>query len=142
MNRNKALTTGLLLAGITVSSAWADTKMHVEYSSSQAQTKSFVLTDATKLTFGQGAMTVSETGAASESIKLSDIAKIKFTSSTGIESAVADSDIAGKLDVYSLQGFHVLSMESWQGRDFSSLDLPAGIYIAKVNNTTFKFIKK
>lgn len=53
-----------------------------------------------------------------------------------------DSSKAAQLSVYSIAGREVVRVNAWKGEDIDVSQLPSGIYILRINQTTLKFVKK
>lgn len=117
------------------------------------------LTTATRITFSadQTTMTVSAAGDAT-TVEIDNIASIAFTLDSGIDSPAHEDDgltIASQGAVVTIAGAGIIDYIAadatgrthFAGKTTASVildftDRPAGIYIIRANNTTFKFIKR
>lgn len=139
--------------------ATAQVKMVVVQS--DGSNKEFDLATTQKLTFADDYLNVSNTLAAAQSFSLSNVKVIKFTGgATSIESvsqspaaklsfAYANGTIAvnglsqpTNAALYTIGGQQVSRLSSWDGSPVSVSTLPQGVYIIKVGNAAYKFVKK
>ncbi len=122
----------------------------------------FDLADVSKFYFNDGAMNVVTLPAGtSTAVKLSDLLNIKFVPNpTAIDNITGNGNqgvkfaydghllsVSGMTDaasaaIYSADGRKMMGAEHWDGTPVETSSLPKGVYIFKVNNNTFKFIKK
>lgn len=66
---------------------------------------------------------------------------LKLSSNDGCLT-VAGLDAPTQLSLYSQSGASVMQINGYQGASVSLSSLPNGIYVLKVNNQTFKIVKK
>lgn len=149
----------LAYGGLT---ADAQTSLVVNPASQTSESKSYLLTDIAKITFGSHEMEISGTSGTKETFSFSDIMSIKFdyeaTSIDGIpvteESSLVPYYNSGMLGVNGLQsgqtarvrvcdlsGRVIMAKENWDGTPISTSALTKGIYLFSVNKKTIKFMK-
>lgn len=154
----RALVVPALAAALSAS---AYTTATIHYTDDRAETV-VALTDNTTWKFADGMMNFA-TPDGNTAFKLGDIASIKLTAgAVGIGSIAApegslslrqnpvrdliiiDGDLTApaRFEVFSIAGQRVMAIDAWQGEAVSAAHLPGGLYIIKINNQTFKFLKK
>ncbi len=159
MNRKTTLLTAalLLMAGAT-----AKAQTDVVVTKLNGEEQKFDLADVSKFYFGDGAMNVVTLPAGTATaLNLSDLMNIRFVSRTnaidniagngnqgvkfaydGNRLSVSGMDNAASAAIYSADGRKMMGADHWDGTPVETTSLPKGVYIFKVNNNTFKFIKK
>lgn len=149
----------LAYGGLTAN---AQTSLVVNPASQTSPSKSYLLTDIAKITFGSHEMEISGTSGTKETFSYGDIMSIKFDyEATSIDGApVAESSSlvpyyrGGMLGAEGLQGGQtarvrvcdlsgrlVLAKENWDGTPISTSALAKGVYLFSVNKNTIKFMK-
>ena len=160
MNKKFTLTFALLSL-LAVGNAHADSKLVAVDSPSATTLASFSLSDISKLSFADGKMVVTLSDETTKEVALNTNLVLKFEDvTTSIIAGVTDN--ASKLQVvfdgntisvaglakaenaaiYSIGGEKVVNLKSWNGSPVNVGSLTNGVYILKVNNKSFKFIKK
>ena len=156
----KFILTCAALSLLAVGKASADQKMVVTDTSTSTVLGSFGLGDISKLSFAEGKMTVTMNDKSTQDVALSTSLVLQFED---VATAISQVDAAkGKLQVaydgeflsfaglggvadaavYSMGGEKVLGLKGWNGKPVSVASLGRGVYIIKVNNKSFKFVKK
>lgn len=156
----KIILTCAALSLLAVGKASADQKMVVTDTSTSTVLESFSLGDISKLSFAEGKMTVTMNDESTQDVSLSTSLMLQFED---VATAISQVDAAkGKLQVaydgenvsfaglggvadaavYTMGGQKVLSLKAWNGKPVSMASLGRGVYIIKVNNQSFKFVKK
>lgn len=119
----------------------------------------FALTDVTSLKFNEGKLQVFTSASETPTeFNLADIESLKFDGVTqGIQSTMNDKKFnltfsngilsatgleGARTAVYDISGKRMLDISSWDGSAVSLQNLTNGVYVIKINNQTFKFIKK
>ena len=158
MNKRISLTLAAISL-LAASPAMADQKLVVTDSSSETTVASYQLSDISKLSFADGNLVVSLTGDKTEQVALTTSLVLKFDGGTSAISQVGgtDTDVHVAYDgnmlsatgvkganaaVYTIGGQKAVALSSWDGSPVSTAALASGVYILKVNNKSFKFIKK
>lgn len=158
MNKKKTIAAVALLA---LAGVQAQAQTEVVVTKLSGGQEKFELADMSKLTFGDGAMSVVMLTKPVASLSLSDLQNIRFVSaSDAIGSIVGDGsqgvrssydgdrlsvtgvDGSASAAVFTTDGRKMFGEEHWDGTSVDVSALPKGVYIFKVNNNTFKFIKK
>lgn len=159
MDRKKTIAAVALLV-MAGAAAKAQTEVVVTKLSGGQQ--KFGLAEIGKFYFTDGAMNVlTLPSKAVTALSLSDLLNIKFVSkpnaidnvngsdSQGVKLAYDGSrlsasglDGAASAAVFGTDGRKMMGAEHWDGTPVDVSSLPKGVYIFKVNNNTFKFIKK
>ena len=159
MNKKFTLTFALLSL-LAVGNAHADSKLVAVDSPSATTLASFSLSDISKLSFADGKMMVTLSDKTTKEVALNTNLVLKFEDVTTSIAGVTDN--ASKLQVafdgntisvaglakaenaaiYSIGGQKVVDLKSWNGSPVNVGSLSNGVYILKVNNKSFKFIKK
>lgn len=138
--------------------------MHAEkprmvVNTSQGNPVEIELSTATRITFYEDLSTMTVKGEGDDvSIDIDDISNIMFTIVSSVDNVVKDLDdlkISSRGYIVTISGvgqIEYLAVDmsgsqqfAGQSRDNVTLDFstrPAGIYIIRANNTTFKFIKR
>lgn len=139
--------------------ATAQVKMVVVQSDGGSE--EFDLATTQKLTFADSYLNVSNTLVAAQPFSLANVRLIKFTNAaTAIETvsrssadrlsfAYANGTISvnglskpTNATLYTIGGQQVSNQSSWDGSPLSVATLPQGVYILKVGQTAYKFVKK
>lgn len=158
---HKILSHALVVSAIAASlSASAYTTATVSYLDGSPET-TVGITDDTTWKFADGMLNFAKPEG-SVSFRMGNIASIKFvTDNVGVEQVAApegslslrqnpvrdlitvDGYAGGetRLEVFSTAGQQVMAIPSWQGEPVDASSLAKGLYILKINNQTFKFIK-
>lgn len=158
---NKKFTLALAAFSLlTVGKANADTKLVAVDSPTATTVASFSLNDISKLSFAGDKMVVTMTDKSSKEVALSTSLVLKFDNTETAISHVSGAGSSLKLAydgsllsaagldrsadaaIYSVGGQKVLNLKSWNGSPVSTESLADGVYILKVNNKSFKFVKK
>lgn len=125
---------------------------------SQGNPVEIELSTATRITFSEDLSTMTVKGEDDDvSIDIDDISNIMFTIDSSVDNVVKDLDglnISSRGYIVTISGagqIEYLAVDmsgspqfAGQSRDNVTLDFstrPAGVYIIRANNTTFKFIK-
>lgn len=158
MNKRFSLTLAAISL-LAASPALADQKLVVTDSSSETTVASYQLSDISNLSFADGNLVVSLSGDKTEQVPLTTSLVLKFD---GVATAISqvddtDADVRIAYDgsqfsatgvkganaaLYTIGGQKVIALSSWNGSPVSTATLANGVYILKVNNQSFKFIKK
>ncbi len=138
------------------------TSLVVNPASQTSQSKSYLLTDIAKITFGDHGMEISGTSGTKETFSFDDIMSIKFdyetTSIEGVPAADASSLVpyyrggmlgaeglpggqAARVRICDLSGRVIMAKENWDGTPISTSSLTKGVYLFSVNKKTIKFMK-
>ena len=143
-----------------VNSARADKKLVVTDSSSETTLASFALSSIDKLEFAEGSVVFNLADESKKSFAISDNTVLKFVDDeTAISQVTGNADdirlsVAGGViaasgiktsadaALYTVGGQKVLNLKAWTGSPVSTAQLADGVYILKVNNKSFKFVKK
>lgn len=158
---NKKITLALAaLSLLAVGKAHADTKLVAVDSPTATTVASFSLSDISKLSFADGKMVVTMTDKSTKEVALSTSLALKFDNTAtaishvsgtgsslkiaydGSQLSAAGLERAADAAIYSVGGQKMLSLKSWNGSSVSTESLADGVYILKVNNKSFKFVKK
>ena len=158
-NRMKRLlATVVLLSGLSLTTAWAQQTMLV-YSIDGSELAKYSLTGSTRITFGEDKMTVKETDQKSASFSLGQVRSIKFEDPTSIQGVTTNNTrptvrlkgdllfvegLAGEAvdaRIVGLNGTMVMRLDHFNGQPINVGSLPRGIYILRINNYSFKFVK-
>ena len=149
-----------VLSLLAVGSARADKKLVVTDSSSETPLASFPLGSIDKLSFAEGSVVFNLAGESEQSFALSNTTVLKFVdgetaisqvagNAGDIKLSVADGSIAASgiktpaaAALYTVGGQKVINLKAWTGTPVSTARLADGVYILKVNNKSFKFVKK
>lgn len=121
--------------------------------------KAIALNSISKIQFSKSGMEI--VGNEDLTVPFSDIVKIVFSSASGINNPVLDSEsprlILGPgeawlaienlmepahLEIYSVSGLRLISSNSYQGEEINISSLPGDVYIVKAGNQYFKFLKR
>ena len=154
-----ALVAAVCLTGMPAS---AETKVLVH--GAEGDPAGVHITTASKITFGAEGIVVATSETETQTFPYASTAKLSFaTEQSGIgnlaaatdgirllENPVADelrfalpADFeAADLAVYGLSGQTLVSVAHWTGAPVNVASLTPGIYLAKINSTTIKFVKK
>ena len=159
MNKKLTLTfalTALLAAG----NANADTKLVAKDTSTSTTLASFSLGDISQLQFADGNLVVTLNDKTTRNVALSTTLELTFddvataigqvkTSGNALGIAydgqhlsASGFDGTAEAAVYSIGGQKVIDLKAWNGTAVSTASLESGVYILKVNNKSFKFVKK
>ncbi len=148
------------LAVLAVGSVQADSKLVVTDSSTKTVVASAKLGDVKKLTFTGGKLVVTLSDLTTQETPLTAHLALTFGESTtsispvagengqlkiqlsGEQLAVSGLSAATDATLYAVGGQVVASLKGWDGSPVSTAALGKGIYILKLNNKTFKFVKK
>ena len=148
----------VLLSGLPFTTAQAQQSM-VVYSTYGSEAGRYALTNTIKITFGNGNMMIGDIGTPSESIGLEQVGCIKFVDPTSIQGVLTNStklDVKLKGDVImvegltkeacdasivSINGALVMHLDHFNGQPIHVGSLPRGIYILRIKNYSFKFVK-
>lgn len=124
--------------------------------------KSYKIDDVKTLTFDGASLKVNKQNSESDTYSFSDIVKISFDTSTGVDNMkiaggkltvsvapgsgvirVGGYDDKERYDVvvYSLSGEKVIGIDGWKGEGVNIASLAKGVYVLKINDTTLKFRK-
>ena len=151
MNKKFTLTFALLSL-LAVGNAHADSKLVAVDSPSATTLASFSLSDISKLSFADGKMMVTLSDETTKEVALNTnltaIAGVTDNDSKlqvvydGNTISVAGLAKAENAAIYSIGGEKVVNLKSWNGSQVNVGSLSNGVYILKVNNKSFKFIKK
>ena len=156
----KRLRLGLLLMAVMLCNGVASSQSFLTiYKQNGWPLTSFGLQDVNKITFdNNGNMIVNQT-TGNESVDINNVMAIKFTADnkTAIEKidnginkvSIITSENAiivkgadrGSVAIWAVNGQQVYNNGAWQGENIVTSQLPRGIYIIKINNSTFKFKK-
>lgn len=159
MNRKTTIAAVALLA---MAGATAKAQTDVVVTKLSGEQQRFELADVGKFYFGDGAMNVvSLPTKAVTAIPLSGLLNIKFLPNPdGIDNIIGNDNQgvkfaydgnrlsasgingAASAAIFSSDGRKMMSAKQWDGTPVETSSLPKGVYIFKVNNNTFKFIKK
>ena len=159
MNKKFTLTFALLSL-LTAGNAYADGKLLAVDSPSAKVVESFSLGDISKLSFADGKMKVTMSDKSVKEVALNTQLVLKFdgveTSIKGVANnetklqvaydgnniSVAGLAKAANAAIYSVGGQKIVDLKAWNGSPVNVGSLANGVYILKVNNKSFKFIKK
>lgn len=140
----------------------AQTSLVVYPASQASESKSYLLTDIAKITFGSHEMEISGTSGTKETFSFGDIMSIKFNlEATSIEGipVTGDSSLVpyyrggmlgaeglqngqtARIKVCDLSGRVVIAKDNWDGTPVSTGSLTKGVYLFSVNKKTIKFMK-
>ncbi|EHO72881.1 hypothetical protein HMPREF9140_00641 [Prevotella micans F0438] len=129
---------------------------------SNSGNKTYKVSELKNIAIENGGLKVNRIGKAAESFSFDDIKDISFNVVSGIEEtplpasnlsiySPANSNViyvkgyeAGKryeVAVFSTSGETVLRNSNWKGEPVNIGSLAKGVYVFKINNTTFKFRK-
>lgn len=158
---NKKLTLTFALAALLAAgNANADTKLVAKDTSTSTTITSFSLGDISQLQFADGNLVVTLNDKTTRNVALSTTLELTFddvataigqvkTSGNALGIAydgqqLSASGIDGTAEaaVYSIGGQKVIDLKAWNGIAVSTASLESGVYILKVNNKSFKFVKK
>lgn len=158
-NRMKRLlATAVLLLGLSLTTAWAQQTMLV-YSIDGSELGKYSLTGSTRITFGEDKMTVKETDQKSASFSLGQVRCIKFEDPTAIQGVTTNNSrltarlkgdllfvegLAGETAdarIVGLNGAMAMRLDHFNGQPINIGSLPHGIYILRIKNLSFKFVK-
>ncbi|MCI6074472.1 MAG: T9SS type A sorting domain-containing protein [Prevotella sp.] len=158
-NRMKRLlATAVLLSGLSLTTAWAQQTMLV-YSIDGSELAKYSLTGSTRITFGEDKMTVKETDQKSASFSLGQVRCIKFEDPTAIQGVTTNNSrltarlkgdllfvegLAGETAdarIVGLNGAMAMRLDHFNGQPINVGSLPHGIYILRIKNLSFKFVK-
>ena len=149
----------LAYGGLT---ADAQTSLVVNPASQSSESKTYLLSDIAKITFGDHGMEINGTSGTKETISLSDIMSLKFISEgTGINGLTTTEDSSlvpyyrggmlgadglqggrpARIRVCDLSGRVIIAKENWDGTPISTSSLTKGVYLFSVNKKTIKFMK-
>lgn len=152
-------TAGLLLCGF--SAAQAQIKV-VVLAQDESTSLSTPLTDVKRIEVSGSTLNfIGQSAGSLGQFSMSDVKKMVFTGGTqGIGPVVSDKDelkltisgniltvsgpeaaLRGDVALYATDGRLLFQKKGWKGETLDVSDLPAGIYLLKVNTTTFKFRK-
>lgn len=160
MNKKKTIAAVALmtLAGAT---AQAQSQAEMVVTKLNGEQHKFELSDMRKFDFGDGAMSIVSLTKPVATVSLSSLRSIKFVGiADAIGSIIGDGsqrvrftfdgnklsatgvDRNASAAVFTTDGRKIMGAGHWDGTSFDVSGLPKGMYIFKVNNNTFKFIKK
>ncbi len=159
MNKKTTIAAVAMLA-MTGVTATAQTQVVVTKHSGEQQ--KFELADIGKFYFDESAMNVVTLPAKTvTALNLTDLVCIKFVSKTDAIDNITGNDNqnirfaydgnmlsasgiseTASASIFSADGRKMMGTEHWDGTPVETSTLPKGVYIFKVNNNTFKFIKK
>ena len=151
--------TCMISAGTLTASA--DPKVIVDPAQEGAPSQETALSVDTKITFTSTGVQI-ENGGDTRAFTYADIGGIRFVTSTSsvtvierdakyalrtnpVETELEITGHAGTpvpLSIFSLNGQQMLSTLNWQGETLNAATLAPGTYLVRINNETFKFIKK
>lgn len=159
MNKKFTLTFALLSL-LAAGNAYAEGKLMAVDSPSAKVVASFSLDDISKLSFADGKMLVTMSDKSVKEVALNTQLALKFdgveTSIKGVANnetklqvaydgnniSVAGLAKAANAAIYSVGGQKIVDLKAWNGSPVNVGSLANGVYILKVNNKSFKFIKK
>lgn len=156
MNKKPTLTLAALML-LATGSVSADNKLIVADASTEQSVAEVALSSVSKMSFAGGKLVVTLADATTKEVPVTLNTVIRLEGdATAIGDAVADSVQIAYSDellsatglekatatLYSLGGQQVLRMASWDGSPISTASLSRGVYILKVNNQSFKFVKQ
>lgn len=146
---------------LTVGLVRADNKLVVTDSSTKTVMASVKLGDVKKLTFSDGKLVVTLADLTTQETPLTTRLALTFGESTTtsispvkeengqLKLLLDDGQLAVKglseatdATLYTVGGQVVTSLKGWDGSPVSTTALGEGVYILKLNNKTFKFVKK
>ena len=148
------------LSLLAVGNVRADQKMVVTDTSTSTVLGSYSLGDISKFAFADGQLTVTMSDESTHDIALSTTLKLQFGDDAtaisqvgaaggamqvaydGENISLSGLDGAADAAVYSVGGQKVLGLKAWNGAPASVASLGRGVYILKVNNKSFKFVRK
>lgn len=154
----RLLATAVLLSGLSLTTAWAQQTMLV-YSIDGSELAKYSLTGSTRITFGEDKMTVKETDQKSASFSLGQVRCIKFEDPTAIQGVTTNNSrltarlkgdllfvegLAGETAdarIVGLNGAMAMRLDHFNGQPINVGSLPHGIYILRIKNLSFKFVK-
>ena len=158
-NRMKRLlATAVLLSGLSLTPARAQPTMLL-YSIDGSELAKYSLTGSTRITFGEDKMTVKETDQKSASFSLGQVRCIKFEDPTAIQGVTTNNSrltarlkgdllfvegLAGETAdarIVGLNGAMAMRLDHFNGQPINVGSLPHGIYILRIKNLSFKFVK-
>ena len=158
MNRHMRL---LMASGVLASAALLYAENEIKVTSSDDKTVTTPLNLATKISFGQNGIEISNEGsdiinipyADAQTISFGVKSEVKFLQSQSrlalrhnpVESTLEITGHDGKptnLSISALSGTRILSIKAWNGENVDVSSLASGIYILNINNNPIKFIKK
>lgn len=157
-NRIKGLLTAVvLLSGLSSTSAWGQTM--VVYSSNGSEAGRYALAETTRMIFGEESMTVKTADTESATFSLGQIRCIKFEDPTSIQGiTTSTAKLRARLSgdfivveglsgetadarIVALNGSEVMLLNRSGGQPINVASLPHGIYILRVKDLSFKFVK-
>ncbi len=158
---SKILSAALLVTFMTVGNANAQTKMIVTPTTGGTAAE-YALTDVKSLTFGRDNFVVNEFNANASTFLFKKVQSIKFqTISTSIEHVTQlgeklsfacfgdmlhvqgwSQDKTANITVFNISGQTIASVAQWNGEPINMNGASSGIYLIKINNKTYKFIKQ
>ena len=103
----------------------------------QDGTEQSVAVSGLRLTFSNGVLTAVN-AATSQTITLSQLSKMYFSATTGVQE-ISSVSSAAVLDVYSASGMY---MGRYADAQTLKSSLPAGMYVIKTDGTTYKTVVK
>ena len=144
-----------------MSHAAAQTKMIVTPTQEGTATE-YALKDVRTLTFGFDNFIVTDWSANTNSFLFDNVRSIKFKDvTTSIENVTTPEaklriacndnlvcvygwpqDQVARMSIYNTSGQQVVFLPQWSGASIDMSASPAGIYLIKINNKTYKFLKR
>lgn len=160
MNKStRALTVTLLLASGALPAVHAEKRVEVKAPDGNVEVAA--LTTGTKITFGEGGVSILNDGQPTVSVGYPQAQSIVFANYSGVLSLAGQSSLGllrnpvgdllevkghdnspATLGISSIGGGRMLSLKEWKGEAIDVSSLAPGIYLLTINNNTLKFIKK
>lgn len=146
----------MLVMAAACHTALAQTENRLVIETEGGTSEEYALKDIDRITFSKGEMNVAAKGGNTESFSLAEILKMYFTEKKNIgnvkqqeprlichENMLSVEGLEGLHDmfIYNLNGQVAYKAQRWDGHCTDISSLSTGIYILKVSDKSFKFIK-